>query len=89
MLGGMLLVPYLWACAADFADVAVVDLGRLGRLLGLQLLVLEGHLFGEGAACPGGRGCGSRHRLLLLLLLLLLLVVGRGSRVDSGLVARV
>lgn len=66
---------YLRAGAADLADVAVVDLGGLGWLFGLQLLVLEGRLLGEGVACPGGSCCRRRHCLLLLLLLLLLLVV--------------
>lgn len=65
-----------------------MDLWWLGRLLGPQLLVLEGRLLGEGVARPGRRGRCCRHRLLLLLLLLLLVVAG-GGRVDRRLIARV
>ena len=76
---------HLGSGAADLAHVAVVDLGGLRGLLGLELLVLEGGLLGEGAAGPcRGRCCGC-HGLLLLLLL----VVRGGSGVHRRLVARV
>lgn len=62
-----------------------MDLWWLWRLFGLQLLVLEGRLLGEGAARPGRRRSYCGHRLFLLLLL----VVGGGGRVDGSLVAGV
>lgn len=77
---------HLRARTADLTHVAIVDLGRFGRLFGSQLFVLESRLLGEGAAGPGCRGRHGRHRLLLLLLLLV--VVG-GCRVHGRFVARV
>lgn len=78
---------HLWAGTADLTHIAVVDLGRFGRLLGPKLFTLKRGFLGERVARPGGGRCHGSHRLLLLLLLLL--VVAGGGGVNGRLVTRI